>query len=428
MAMLKLWAALLKEARLLLRDRVGLALMFLMPVVLVLVITRVQNSTFELVNDNQITLLLVNADSGQVAREFIDGVQRLGMFRVAAAAPRQGQNADFSTLLKENDALVALIIPREFSGQMQEKTAAVTAKALANFGLETDTTARAPVLDSLELVFHPVLQKSYRYSITGALQSVLLAVENKQMIRSLYETLNQAEMPPGFEEELAGQKMAFAERFARIGGGQVVPNATQHNVPAWTIFAMFFMVISLGSNIVREKLGGSFIRLKTLPTNYLTGLVAKQIVYLGVVLLQVLVIFSLGTYLFPMMGLPALNIPDDLFSLFLVTVLCGWCAISYAMCVGVFAGTQEQANGFGAVSVVLLAAIGGIFVPSFAMPQSFQLLMNLSPLHWCLESYYGLFLQGGNFTNLGANLVPLLAVSLGFQLLVFIGLKRKNLI
>ena len=63
-------------------------------------------------------------------------------------------------------------------------------------------------------------------------------------------------------------------------------------------------------------------------------------------------------------------IPDSFFALVLVTLICGWCAISYALCIGVIANTQEQANGFGAVSVVLFAAIGGIFVPSFAMPQS----------------------------------------------------------
>ena len=49
---------------------------------------------------------------------------------------------------------------------------------------------------------------------------------------------------------------------------RITPNATQHNVPAWTIFAMFFIIMSLGGSVVREKVSGSFIRLKTLPTNY----------------------------------------------------------------------------------------------------------------------------------------------------------------
>ena len=47
----------------------------------------------------------------------------------------------------------------------------------------------------------------------------------------------------------------------------------------------------------------------------------------------------------------------------------------------------------------MLAAIGGLMVPSFAMPQSFHLVMKLSPLHWCLEAYYGLFLEGRKATR-----------------------------
>ncbi|MBK5286711.1 MAG: ABC transporter permease, partial [Bacteroidia bacterium] len=203
---------------------------------------------------------------------------------------------------------------------------------------------------------------------------------------------------------------------------------TQHNVPAWTIFAMFFTVISLGGNVVKEKLSGSFMRLKTLPSNYFISLAAKQFVYLTVIFCQVIIIFSIGVLVFPKINLPALNIPENIFGIATVTFLCGWCAISYAMCIGVFAQTQEQCNGFGAVSVVLLAAIGGIFVPSFAMPHSFHFIMNISPLHWCLESYYGLFLQGAKLKDNFNNIAAIIITTFALQLLALITLKRKNLI
>jgi len=215
---------------------------------------------------------------------------------------------------------------------------------------------------------------------------------------------------------------------ASRNGSRIIPNATQHNIPAWTVFAMFFIVISLGSSVVKEKLNGSFARLKTLPSSYVLSLLSKQVTYLSVTLLQVLVIFAIGVYLFPVMGLPRLNLPADLFALFLVSLICGWCAVSYAICIGVFANTQEQANGFGAVTIVILAAIGGVLVPSFAMPASFGTAMKFSPLHWCLESYYGLFLQGGNLKDIMMNIIPLLAITFFLQVLILWGLKRKNLI
>ena len=180
--------------------------------------------------------------------------------------------------------------------------------------------------------------------------------------------------------------------------------------------------------MVREKLNGSFIRLRTLPTNYYIALFSKQITYLIVTLLQAILIFAIGIYLFPFIGLPALRLPSDIIGLVLVTLMCGWCAVSYAIFVGVLSNTQEQANGFGARARGMLESIGGLIVPAFAMPDSFRTLMKISPLHWCLEAYYGLFLEGGKLKDVYSNVIPLFAITIILQLLTFWGLKRKNLI
>src|ERR1044072_6723351 len=128
------------------------------------------------------------------------------------------------------------------------------------------------------------------------------------------------------------------------------------------------------------------------------------------------------------MYLPALHLPTDITGLILVTLVCGWCAVSYAMCVGIFAHTQEQSNAFGAVSVVILSIIGGLMIPSFIMPGSFKSLMMLSPLHWCLQAYYGLFLQNGKLKDVGINILSLLIITLVLQSIALIALKRKKLI
>jgi len=50
--MFKLKATIIKDIRILLRDKVGISLMFVMPIILVVVVTSIQNSTFQLVNKN----------------------------------------------------------------------------------------------------------------------------------------------------------------------------------------------------------------------------------------------------------------------------------------------------------------------------------------------------------------------------------------
>jgi ABC-2 type transport system permease protein len=426
--MFKLWATIIKDIRILTRDKVGLTLMFVMPIVLAVVITAIQNSTFELVNDNKVPLLLCNRDTGDASKQLVKAIEKIGMFDLKQVT-NQATETEIADRMHAKDALVAIIIPLHFSDKINAKAKSVAEKALNSFGVQQDSLhAAADSLSPVTLFYHPVLQQSFRSSIQGALRSALQIVENKQILKSLYFSLNEKELPENFEKEMVNNQVVIQEVPISRNGSRNIPNATQHNIPAWTIFAMFFVVISLGSSVVREKLNGSFVRLKTLPTTYIVALLSKQITYLFVTLLQTIVIFSIGAWLFPLIGLPALNLPADSWGLLLVSVICGYCAVSYAICIGVFAQTQEQANGFGAVSIVLLAAIGGILVPSFAMPASFQGIMKLSPLHWCLEAYYGLFLEGGKLKDVVLNILPLLAITLLIQLITLYALKRKNLI
>ena len=428
MLMYKLWATILKDLQILTRDKVGLIFMFVMPIILAIVITATQNSTFELVNKNKVPLLLCNRDNGESGKQLVSAIEKVGMFEVKKVMADQTEK-QLSDRMHEKDALIAIIIPPDFSARLEARAKATASKALNNLGLQTDSIKMSSdSLQPINLLYHPVLQQSFRQSIQGALRSALQIVQTKQVLKSLYFDLNEKEIPDTLEAEIVNNQVGINETPISRDGSKTIPNATQHNIPAWTIFAMFFVVISLGSSVVREKLSGSFIRLKTLPTNYLLALLSKQITYLFVTLLQAAVIFAIGSWLFPSLGLPKLNLPADLLGLFIVSFMCGWCAVSFAICIGVFAQTQEQANGIGAVSIVMLAAIGGLLVPAFAMPQSFQHIIKLSPLHWCLEAYYGLFLEGGKLQDILLNILPLLGITVLIQLIALYGLKRKNLI
>jgi ABC-2 type transport system permease protein len=426
--MFKLWATVIKDIRILTRDKVGIALMFGMPILLVLIVTSIQNSTFELINKNKISLLICNGDTGRISAEFIEYVDKIGMFKLEQVSKDQNEKL-ITSLMHTRKALLAMIIPADFSVKINAKSKIIAGKALYTFGLEADTVdMNAGSMEPLTLLYKPVLQESYRRSIEGALYSALQLVESKQILKSLYFSINEKSLPLTLENELLNNRVAINEIPVSRDSSMTVPNASQHNVPAWTIFAMFFVVISLGGSIVREKLSGSFTRLKTLPTNYFVALLSKQLTYLLVTFVQAGVIFALGIWAFPFLGLPQLNMPADIAGLVIVTLMCGMCAVNYAICIGVFAQTEEQANGFGSVSIVILAAIGGLMVPSFAMPESFTTVIKLSPLHWCLEAFYGLFLEGGKLKDVLTNILPLLIIIVSLQLITFFGLKVKKLI
>jgi ABC-2 type transport system permease protein len=427
--MYTLWVTIKKDARILLRDRTGILLMFIMPIILVVVVTSIQSSTFKLMNKSKLPVLVCNKDTGGESLQLIDAINKVGLLRVSALAKNETV-ARVQEAMKDQDAQLAVVIPPDFSARVAAKAQVAANKALKSFGLQSDSVKARIFLPAppFTLYFSPVLQESLRFSVQGGLRSALQLVESRETLQKLYFAINETKLTPAEEDKMLGSETDISMVSVSKGAGREEPNSTQHNVPAWTIFAMFFIVMSLSASVVREKTSGSFVRLKTLPTNYAVAMASKQITYLVVTILQAVVIFSIGVFLFPFIGLPPLNLPSDVPALFLTTLLTGWCAVSYAMTVGVIAKTQAQGNSFGAVSIVILAVIGGLMVPSFAMDNRLKAISSLSPLHWSLESYYDLFLLGGNLRDVFANLIPLFIITLVFQAVIYIGLKRRNLI
>ena len=428
--MFKLFASIKKDWLILFRDKVGLAIMFIMPIVLAIIIASVQNSTYELVNNKKIPLLILDKDTAKTAKKLETALAKNGMFILKKAAATETDSM-LKVRVQNKEALLGMIIPANYTQDVLHKSENVSSQALQVMSVVEEETSEAQVAEAkaqpIEIYYHPVLQPSFRQGIDGALNSVLQIVQSKYIVRQLYSGINNdATIPDTLENQILTNQTPIHQIPVSKGKKVIVPNATQHNIPAWTVFAMFFIVISLGSSIVREKNSGSFLRLKTMPTPLSLSIISKQVTYIVITILQAIVIFALGKWLFPLIGLPSLNFPSDKAGLLLVIFISGWCATSFAIFVGVFSKTQDQSNGIGAISIVLFAAIGGLLVPSFAMPDSFQTVMRLSPLHWCLEAFYGLFLEGGAFKDVLKNLIPVFIIIAVLQLAAWIGMHRQQ--
>ncbi len=67
----------------------------------------------------------------------------------------------------------------------------------------------------------------------------------------------------------------------------------------------------------------------------------------------------------------------------------------------------------GAVSVVIAAALGGVMVPVYVMPQVMQKLSIFSPLAWGLDGFIKLFVRSGDLASIQTNL----CLFIGFFLL-----------
>ena len=88
-----------------------------------------------------------------------------------------------------------------------------------------------------------------------------------------------------------------------------------------------------------------------------------------------------------------------------------------ALSVGTIARTHQQAAIFASISVVILAAIGGIWVPVFMMPPFCRELSVVSPLNWGLNGFYDILVRNAGLSQVIHYAIFLLLFSTGCLLL-----------
>ncbi|WP_160373790.1 ABC transporter permease [Flavobacterium hydrocarbonoxydans] len=396
----KIWMSVVKEFLLLKRDLGGLIILFIMPLVLVITVTLIQDSSFKTISDNKIPILLVDKDKGAVSKTVFDNLEKSKLFSVVTQIDNQPiTEAIAQEAVNKGKYQLAIVIPEKLSVDLQAKINQNVEKIVSSMGF-TDSVAPAPTpkiikQKEVKLYFDPAVQMSFKNAVMSSIDKMISQIETQSIYTTFQKQLG--EESTQFEQK---SFITFKEIIPKINNKEVKPNSVQHNVPAWTLFAIFFIVIPLSINIVKEKSQGTFVRLLTNPVSNLIVIIGKTITYSAICMIQFYMMVAVAIFLFPHIGLPSLNIEGHLILMSVVALFSGFAAIGFGILLGTIANTQEQSAPFGATSVIILAAIGGIWVPVFAMPTIMQIIAKSSPMNWGLEAFYDVLLRNVSFLEI----------------------------
>jgi ABC-2 type transport system permease protein len=144
----------------------------------------------------------------------------------------------------------------------------------------------------------------------------------------------------------------------------------------------------VATSILREKQDGTFRRLMVAPMSRAALLIGKVLPYYLVNLLQVAVMFAVGVIIFGM------TLGNDPLALVLLTLAAAAASTGLGLLVSALGKTAEQIGGLSTLLVITLAAIGGVMVPSYVMPDFMQTLSRISPHAWALAGYQDVIVRG----------------------------------
>ncbi|WP_419869593.1 ABC transporter permease [Chryseobacterium sp. CT-SW4] len=412
----KLWRSFIKEIFLLKRDIGGIVIIFVMPLLLIITITLIQDSTFRNLEGAKIPIIFIDNDHSEVSQNIKKELEGSKTFRLLTNFnEKTAQDAVFS-----GEYQMAIVIPENLTKDLNANVDSKVQTIVSSFGLEADSAQaqkKAPKAKELHLYFDPATNAGFKSSVMNSVNKMVFEIENKKIYKAFQEQL-------GTTEDIEENKnlISFKEITPLKGEKEIIPNSVQHNVPAWTLFAIFFIVVPLSINLVKEKSQGTSVRARISPTPYFVHILGKTFTYLIICIIQFLLMVAVGVFLFPYFNLPAFDVSGNMLSLIVVTLFAGLAAIGFGILLGTLAETQEQSAPFGATSVVVLAAIGGIWVPVFLMPEFMQHIAGFSPMNWGLNAYYDIILRHSSISQVSKELfllflfyIAMVAISIFYE-------------
>ena len=452
--MKKLLGVIKKELLVLIRDIPALLFLFIMPALLVIIISITEDKVSK---QNMLTILLIGPDSSEIKQDVEKGLQKSPFFTI-----KNITSADSLVIQSARNNIASgkyqagIVVPADATKIMADRAENIADLYYANPKNVDDSLISKKAESGITIFFDPAIKESLKYSLISALDGIFTSTEMKVLVKKYFTrmeqdikqqykakmamlknkdiSLNMPDFPMKDEitlqvkksmEAFANEEISFTipefpektqnlivlnEEYANNDkiGAVIKPTVSQTRVPGFTLFAMFFIVIPLTGSIITERNEGAFNRLRTLPVSYFTLLFGKIIVYTMVCLLQFFFMMIIGLYVLPaFFDMPALVMGSHYIAIFTTAVMSALAAIGFGLLVGTWARSHAQASTLGSLMVVILGILGGVFIPVYIMPGIIKTLSMISPLRWGIDSFLDLFARNVGFDSIFLNIAKL---------------------
>lgn len=350
---MKTLAVMLKDLRVIGRDRFGLVGLLVVPIVVIMVIAVATQSGN---GSKNIVFAVVNEDQGPVATALISAFRKHLDVRLVSRANAVKMVAD------TNQAPAALILPPELSKHY-------LAQKPSTIELLTDP-AQWQELDAIKVAM--LVADRDTASLNDPLSQELLTVQ---------------------EKSLTSHRLSFS--------------SLDQNIPGFSLmFVLLTLLFSVSLGLREEEVWGTSMRLAVAPVPLASLLGGKLLARWVIGTAQLMLLLLFGHFVY---GLGLGGSPAALIAVATVAVASMTC---FAAVVAAFVRTREQAIPIGLAVAFILASLGGLFWPLYNLPQSIQEVARVLITTWSMFGIQDVMLRERGLIGVSTDLVVL--VSYGF--------------
>jgi ABC-2 type transport system permease protein len=401
-----------KDVKILLKERGTLLYLFGLPLLFILAFGSATTAG-SAPEEQAILLPVVNLDTGSEASQtLLDGLNQGGGIQCELY-----DEARAKSLLDRGKITRLLTIPANYAVDLESGHAVTLRLVNGPDASVTKSEAVHRVVDGVaaDLSLQSQLISSFRQM---ADMEAAAAPEQQAFTAEIIVEQAQSQFERSRTEPLLGLQEIWPEHLLEQDEQEL--NPLNVYVPGFAVLFIFLTAQTTAQSIYEEKKTGSFRRLLAAPINKLTVLAGKMAPNFITGLIQIVVLFGAGVYLFPLIGLDSMALGNDPLALALLCLIVLLCSTSLGVLIAGIARTEAQVS---AVSQVVLWILGfaAIWLDEIPLPPPFDIVNQLIPQAWANGAFLDLFVRGQGL----ADIVPSILVLLGFTAAFFaVGLWR----
>jgi len=398
--MKKLLYITMNELLLLLKDKMAVVWMVILPLAMTAIMGLVFGGFGGGSEAVVIDLPVVDHDGGEMATVVLDILSQTGNLHLETEHDEENARQ----LVSDGKRAGAVVIPSGFSA---------------------DLTSGQPT--ALELVVVPGGQTAPL--LEGMVRGVASSFSNVQT--AVEVAISEVQRATGGAsldyEGIAGRAVDVAlerlhdppvrARITTVGSAEEEEfNIFDQAVPGYAVMFAMFTVLSAAGGILEEKERGTFKRLLIAPIPQWSLLGGKLLAQFLMGVGQIALMFLAGALVFHV------KLGNSLLGLALITLATCWATTSLGILLVAVIRSRKQIHPITTLIILGTSAIGGSWFPLFLMPKAVQQVGRITLVAWAMEGYNRLMILGGSLADVWVDIGVLVlygAVCFGVGLRLF---------
>ena len=168
-----------------------------------------------------------------------------------------------------------------------------------------------------------------------------------------------------------------------------------HTVSGIGVMMLMFGLVACAGLLLREREGGTLPRLLLAPAPHAALLLGKFLFTALVGAAQLTLLFAFGAIVF---HVDVLRDPVTFLAISLSVLVA---VTAFGMLIGTWAKTQKQADGVSTLVILVMSALGGAWFPlqMLDLSPAVKMVMGCTLTHWAVSAYQALFWYGKGLTD-----------------------------